>query len=452
METEYVNVCDLGPNISQIKGLAANSTSPTDTWLVTFKSPVVVSDTVKASSGFMKININPESILKIDPKYDPWNLSNIHGLEYEAKVYRDITNQLVKHHVCPFFVLNLGVGENCSFDSLLSMLRGHVADVPNNRLESALIRNLYYAYRQLDNRPSISNISAKRAINEDVAAKITKDFTYDITLNEDMRKTMKLSDFLDKLIRGNGKFRFTSELWSLMLLICIACYSMHLSGMVHNDLHSGNIYIMESTRPETYLYTVDNNNYILKTRYVPFLYDFDRAYVKSMRDNPMLEKKATLDEGPCEWYSQCNKSEFSNQDIIKIFCYLFTDVPGMQTEFVDVLATTKTGKKLLKEIYTTDSTDYTSDGGQCFLQHKTKSGLFEAIPTAWFKKFNSAPEIIEEIYARFLLPENWAKTPLKSIAEKYVYCVKKDNFSSKGELNLNKQLECIGKATACVKK
>lgn len=444
MDVSNIDVCDIGPNISVVKGLKADSASPTDTWIVSFKKPYRVSDTIEAKSGFMKLHICPSTL---ESTYDDWEKSALKGLEYEGKLYRDVTNQLVKQRVCPFYVLNLGTSEQCTFANLVAMLKGHLPDVKSDDVEKVLVRNLAILYKQGDNRPAISNASIKGLpVSRGLETKLKNELRYDVILNEDMGKAVKLGDF----VKERGLEFFDTELWTLLFLVSVSCYSMHLAGMVHNDLHDGNIYVVKLDSPRTILYTVNQNTYVVKTQYIPYLYDFDRAYSKEIGDNPLLAAK-TNRQGYCSWYSQCNKAEYSNQDIVKIFCYLYKKFPAMQSIIVELLSKSKMAEKILMVLYETDSSRYgDSNGGRCFMEIES-SKRFRGVPTSYFSKFKPAESIIECIYRDYLLPEKWYTESLDKISRDNVYCAKKEFFGKNGKLNVTKQQEYIGSVEKCMK-
>jgi hypothetical protein len=43
------------------------------------------------------------------------------------------------------------------------------------------------------------------------------------------------------------------------------------------------------SRPNIYLYVINDKIYQIKTRYKPLIYDFDRGYNEKFGSNPLLE-------------------------------------------------------------------------------------------------------------------------------------------------------------------
>ena len=132
------DVCKIAPYIKQIEGFDANSASPTDTWVISFKDNVYYENSDKTEEplkrAFIKLFISTDFISYPDTK----------ALEYEIKIYRDIIRPLIDYNVCKNFVKYLSSGLNCTYDDLRNMLENHLYDTDDNI-------NEVYCYNNNDN-------------------------------------------------------------------------------------------------------------------------------------------------------------------------------------------------------------------------------------------------------------------------------------------------------------
>lgn len=93
--------------------------------------------------------------------------------------------------------------------------------------------------------------------------------------------------------------------------LLIATYSLFLSGVAHNDLHSGNVFLEILNYDRIINYYINGSYYVIRTRCFPKIYDFDRAYVQGY-DNRLLFDNMN---------SQ-NNVLLNPKDFIKILCYI----------------------------------------------------------------------------------------------------------------------------------
>jgi len=108
---------------------------------------------------------------------------------------------------------------------------------------------------------------------------------------------------------------YDRELWNVLFQISAACYTMSLCKLVHNDLHSSNIFIRDLGKETEFMYIINGYKIVIKTRFQPLIYDFDRGYTTKFGTNSLLNNL-------CNKYSQCNMF-VENKDIIKVLCYIY---------------------------------------------------------------------------------------------------------------------------------
>ena len=344
---ENFNVCEIGSIIKKIKGLSSNSASPTDTWIIYFDDDITY-DNKPITSGFLKIFINP-----VDTFSDN-TIANL-GLKYEMNIYKYIINNIMKYKICPNFVKYLASGEECLLNDLLTILHGNLYDPLEIRLLSReecsknLIRNLFFIVKQKENRPSIqSNVAIHilRPIDFNIKS-------YNMLLLENMEDKITLNRWMQVNSRNYLEF------WNILFQIAVACHVMSLSKLVHNDLHSGNIFIKDLGVESTFIYNIDYNEIVIKTRYQPLIYDFDRGYAEKFGNNEILDN--------CGRNSQCNIF-IQNKDIVKVLCYVYKYVENtIKNEILELISNTAEYKTHIKNSYELKSV---KDGlRHCFLQY-----------------------------------------------------------------------------------
>lgn len=202
------------------------------------------------------------------------------AIEYEAKVYEYITNELNKYkelELNKYFVRWLGTVE----------------------------------YSQLAISNFFSNNAAKIKFN---SLSIDRQYTIGTTLGclvtENIANSQTLASFLNRELASR---EYLIDILFLYLNSVIIMYDK--LNIVHNDLHTNNVLIVKK----------DCNYNILNphtTQYEPYrskiellIIDYDTSYVRNMT-NPQLEQ----DKGPCEKYGSCNRK--SKKDFYTIFAVL----------------------------------------------------------------------------------------------------------------------------------
>jgi hypothetical protein len=104
-----------------------------------------------------------------------------------------------------------------------------------------------------------------------------------------------------------------TEIWKIYFQMLTACYAMFLSGVNHNDLHPGNVWIQKLDKEEEYRYYINGKLYKLNITHKVMLYDFDRSSCEKFPNkiNDVIRKDGGL-----------NKI-YNQKDMIKIFSYFY---------------------------------------------------------------------------------------------------------------------------------
>jgi hypothetical protein len=356
------NYCAVGPCIFDIHGHASNSTSPTDIWLLHLAKGTTYNSTPN-SRVFLKIWISSDSfknatqIMTLDDDTIEDIITTSLALDYETKIYRDIIKPLIDQNICPHFIKFMGVGRDCSFDSMVDMLNTSNSSLGEIDNRKALYRNVKCLISGCDNRPSIN-------VSDDDPLLKGKEFGQDLSLSMDDTSThIKFNMIANELIKPgtvtlntymNSEYVFlgnsdtiNSKLFTVLFQSIAACYAMSLSKMVHNDLHIGNIYVEPFDKKDVH-YLYNNELFTYETDVIVKLFDFDRSFVTSLGNNPLLTWY-------CD-YSQCNKY-IENLDVIKLMggVYIKSNQmkgPGKHLDLIlDICSSTTKGKNILKKTW-----------------------------------------------------------------------------------------------------
>ena len=271
---EKFNACDLNDYITQIKGLPNTSGSPTETWIVEFKDDITYNDK-PIKKAFLKIFMDTDNLkYKTEAKL---------ALKYELNIYKNIINNIIKYKICPNFIKYLACGEKCSYDNLINILYLHLSGFTKEECVTKLNRNLYYIYTEKKDRPEIQDDKIVPILRPLDFPKL--DIKYNIILMENIDESFTLYDWMKKYYKNVA---YDLEFWNILFQISVSCYVMSLSKLVHNDLHSDNIFIRDLGSKELFVYNINDKQMIIKTQFQPLIYDFDRGYSEKMNDNPLL--------------------------------------------------------------------------------------------------------------------------------------------------------------------
>ena len=301
-----------GKSIKHIKGLQSNSASPTDTWIIYFLPEVINYERKFLSNVFCKISISSKTVRS------PHHLDEAIGLEYEMQVYNGIIKNILSNHVCKYFVNCYNVFSECTFEDLYEILIND-RDINPEIIKKNLIRNIYYIYEGIENRPSIINQSPHFHFSSPDIEKILSQLRFNIVMTENIKdKSFTFSEFIRKFANTDPVNRniYEAHFWILYLQVALACYTFQLHKCAHNDLHTGNIFISPHNRKIIQVVQVNGLKHFVRTSFDCKLYDFDRAYVEKFGKNDYLSLF-------CKEYNQCNTVS-DNLDFIKFSCYFFS--------------------------------------------------------------------------------------------------------------------------------
>lgn len=402
---EKTDVCNIYKTIKKISGFDADSSSPTDTWIITFKNGTRYKNE-EISSGFLKLFVEYSTLPSTT---DRMLILKLKGLNYELKLYKDVIRPLIDLNICPNFVKYLASGERCTYTNLLNMLENNLYNakkIPKSEIPKILNRNINCTIDiKCDTRYSIDRQTFNYLDNVNPP---NSKYRYNMILNEQIPPNSdKFSDFM---FTYRGSKNFNNAIRTIIFQIAAGCYAMSLSKMVHNDMHSGNIFITKLAKPEVLTYIIDKKEYRFETKYIAYIYDFDRGYCEYLGNNPFLDRKVCLNN------SQCNLF-INNKDMLKIMCYIIKFTEGYldKGDILNCLSNDKNYIKLLLEDY----------DRQCFFT----SNYVTRDQKTFFNNFYDMGKIVGKFGSLLHL------TVKKS---NKIYVCNKEFFNSNGTINMSK--------------
>ena len=281
MEELSKNLCIMTNDIENITGMENNSASQSDNWFIEFKDNITFNKR-RIKYGFLKLFINPKTVPIISKNIVL--IQTLSGLAYEVNVYKNITQPLIDLNICPNFVTYIHDSLDCEYSELLDMLFDTLTEsgklIRAETVINNLNRNINYIVNNTRKTPAINLVEDSIdfhspidsiELNTDLIVYDKPDirYRYSLLLLENT-SGKKLSTWL---INKKYTDNFETEFWNIIFQISVACYTMSLSKMVHNDLHSGNIFIQELDTITDFLYNINDNPILIRTKYKVLIFD-----------------------------------------------------------------------------------------------------------------------------------------------------------------------------------
>lgn len=209
---------------------------------------------------------------------------------------------------------------------------------------------------------------------------------------EALESITRLSEF-SSTRNGNRILR------SLIFQILIACYAMFLSGVAHNDLHIGNVFVNETDKQICYF--IEGQKYVFRARFMPKLYDFDRSYVQGYNNTLLVDNNTSQ-----------NNALLNPKDFAKILCYIRRlNINDSINTYIQLSVNSdniRERERLFNDFYNDD------DG--CFLRHRTSTGgLRDSSRQTDFNIFHNYRDLIHIFGAAAHntgadIPDEWLRT------------------------------------------
>ena len=188
--------------------------------------------------------------------YTTPNSKKTKAIEYESKIYEQVVKFMNKGDskckpINPNFVTFYGNGVNCTYDKMLSMLVN--GGMTRENAERNFMRNSIFMMNDLNgvDRPSITNNKTIQFSNN--VTKPTKRTRYNFIATKPSNGTT-LIDFAGQVRNDPNEVHIMAD---ILVHVMTALNALSVLGVVHNDLHPGNLFIRDINTKETY--KIDGN-------------------------------------------------------------------------------------------------------------------------------------------------------------------------------------------------
>ena len=105
------------------------------------------------------------------------------------------------------------------------------------------------------------------------------------------------------------------EKYQILFQVIYSLEVMAKFKMTHNDLHANNILVMILDEAVVLQYTVDTKTFTVKTKFIPYIFDWDHGFVEFLGPNGKIDSSFSND-------FNVDNSFDSIRDIYTLFCYL----------------------------------------------------------------------------------------------------------------------------------
>jgi hypothetical protein len=378
--TETVAPCEISKCVKSVTGLASNSSSPTDTWILAFKPGVRYQPGEKqVEKGFMKWWISPSSVSS-SSRYLP----ALEGLKYEISLYRDVIRPLVEHNVSPNFVQYLSSSQKCTLGNMSQLLKGGRTLLSDTKVNNNIRRAVEFMMTRQPrdgrvNRPSTTSDIEVVLPN---AVSIPSIWKASYLITEAVRAdTLTFGDWLKQNTNS-------PEFWGLLFQAVAAIYAMQCAQMTHNDLHNGNLWVEKLKKPRQVLYVYGGKCYSFLMKHIVKVFDFDRSYAKQVKANKLLSGSI------CNAFSQCNRLS-GKADLYRLFCGIIKSIVSNNVNLAWSLENmisdhSQYTPKEIMELFAEE--DY-----YCQSARKDSNGIPKALPIEVIEKLPSVEDLLGAI-------------------------------------------------------
>jgi hypothetical protein len=317
--------------VQNIGGIAAKTASPTDIYVLDMK-PNFKYDSEHIPKIYMKMFLSgtdQENVKIRNPLLDE-------ELLYEYMIYLTKIKDIVRSNICPYFIRVLGGNLKVSLPELLNFITPNITDKPNSKeAQTRIARNILYLFSKQKGRPSISTPTLPNSNFESFKELITTS-NYGYFMTEGTPNTNTLAETLEIYDNEVDNYENTgigedviknleNDIYIILFQLLMACKTMNMAKLAHNDLHAGNV-LIESRKDKSCFLVNDgkyNKVYALNSDIRIHIFDFDRGFIEGK--HPYQNKVLTPHIAT---YSQSNNLVY-HRDFVKILSYFFViGTPG----------------------------------------------------------------------------------------------------------------------------
>jgi len=270
---EYFN------NIFAIQGVIKKSASLSEQWIMT---------KINGEQVYTKISVESVSFKKktLSPKYSIYFKDikkYLHGTTYEYKLYKYIDAirksdiNILNGIIIPDY---LGISNHRNMIKFITYETKKIDGKYINKTELVdnFNRNIFLSYNNSYKKISIGDNSVIKFENCQI-----DEWRYIIICLPLLRKgiDMILYDFF--FIHNLIDFK------SLIFQVAYTCHELSRYKIMHNDLHTGNIFVIKQNDDKSFIYNFRDMNLKVSGKYKALIYDFDRSYCNKLGVNRCLE-------------------------------------------------------------------------------------------------------------------------------------------------------------------
>lgn len=189
------------------------------------------------------------------------------GLEYEARVYSYITENIIMKNISPTFIPLLSSG-SCRIGEIETA----IMKTPDFSRKNTIIEKLRFLSKISDDNPNLK-------------------FNFIITGSG--ASIMSLHEFLSR----NINIMPETEIGSIVFQLLYSLYVMTEYKISHSDLHFGNVLIQTLEKPEILQFNIDTFSVMFQTSYIIKFFDWDLGSVEPLGLNPKVQDFRTYFKG-----------------------------------------------------------------------------------------------------------------------------------------------------------
>jgi hypothetical protein len=216
------------------------------------------------------------------------------SLTYEKCVYDFITRHIILKKISPNFIPLLGY-ITCNLSAIVVNLT-HLPHIESEKINN--YADILAVFPDLKVNLMITGSSAMNGGSLDKFSDILP----------------LLNDELEGKPNSVEKRKNTEEFKSILFQCIYSLAVMEYFGIVHNDFHFRNIFIHTLTESVKLKFIMPGGKFsLINTKYIVKFFDWDRAYVQPLNDNPLLYRFLAT--------HQINKAR-TKQDFYQLLCGL----------------------------------------------------------------------------------------------------------------------------------
>ena len=186
-------------------------------------------------------------------------LVNYKALDYEVKVYKYITKNIILTNESNNFVPYIGY-VSCSLQNIVNEIK-----TARNSLSEKDRQKLFETF----------SLPAKYFPNMKLNLLVTGSL-------ENKKQLPTLYELLNDRVLSDGSLN------SIVFQLLHAIYVLEKHRIMHNDLHLDNVFVEVLDEPRTVSLKIDNTIFSFSTHYIPKIFDWDRCYAESFGENPII--------------------------------------------------------------------------------------------------------------------------------------------------------------------